>query len=82
MKRRYEHVKQIDPKRFDLPRFTLTVYRMHMAGMTPTKIAEALGIDRNEVVRAISSVWEMDNPQATVCKDEITVGQVMRDVFQ
>ncbi len=79
--RHYEYVKQIDPRKFNLSKFTLNCYLLHRTGMTVTMIARSLGVERRMVVEAITSVWEMDNPKASVCDSPQTIGQVLKDVL-
>lgn len=76
---RYEPVKVMNPRAFPLTRFQAAVYRLHLLGYTVTGIAHRLGVDKHSVRKAISDVWAMDNPKATLCKESMTVGQVLRD---
>lgn len=78
-KRYYTPPKTIDPRRFNVSRFTLTVFELHRKGMCVTRIAETMGVDKESVIRAVTDVWEMDNPKATVCESNVTIGQVLRD---
>lgn len=75
----YKPVKLLNPRQFQLSRFMLNVYTLHMHGKTVSWIADYMGVDEESVEAAIVTVWEMDNPKATVCEGGMTVSAALRN---